>query len=126
MIHDELKKLRKDYDLTLKALSSKVGYGTGNLSSYENGKIKPIDKTVLRILTRGFGISKDEAKARIAFWRKKELEETYHIQLAQLEEPYNPLVARQTLDQYLESEGLDKESIQKIKRDIQYYKRKSK
>ncbi len=126
MIHDELKKLRKENDLTLKVLSSRVGYGTGNLSSYENGKIQARDKTLFRILTRGFGLSANEAKGLIVIWRKKELEEKYNIQLAQPDESYNSSVTRQTLDKYLASEGLDKDGIKKIKRDIQVYKRKLK
>ena len=122
MIHNELKKLRKEKDLTLKVLSSKVGYGTGNLSSYENGKINPRDKTLLRILTRGFEMNAEKANSRIALWRKKELEETYNIRLAQIDEPYNESITSRTLDEYLKAEGLDKDSIQKIKRDIQTYK----
>lgn len=126
MIHDELKKLRKERDLILKELSSKVGYGTGNLSSYENGKLKPRDATLIRILTKGFGMSADEAKKQIALWRKKELEESYGIKLSQPDEPYNDSSSHKTLDEYLESEGLDKESIKKIKKDIQAYKKTQK
>jgi len=70
MIHQELKNLRKEHGLTLKALSTKVGYGTGNLSSYENGKLKPKDETIIRILTRGFGMTTTEAKATTFSSRK--------------------------------------------------------
>ena len=125
MIHDELKKLRKERDLTLKVLSSNAGYGTGNLSSYENGKLKPRDKTLLRILTRGFGMTMTEANARIALWRRGEFEEVYKVQLGQMPDSYNPDKTPKTLDEYLKSEGLDKESIKKIKKAIQSYKKKS-
>ncbi len=124
MIHEELKKLRKNRNLTLKVLSSKVGYGTGNLSSYENGKLKAKDETLLRILTRGYDMSSQEAKTRIAKWRSQEFEETYHIPLAQITESYNKGKTSKTLEEYLVSEGLDKETIAKIKEDIRFYKKK--
>ena len=47
MIHKELKKLREGNNFTLKVLASRVGYGTGNLSSYENGKLKRIDAVLI-------------------------------------------------------------------------------
>ena len=126
MIHKELKKLREGNNFTLKVLASRVGYGTGNLSSYENGKLKAKDETLLRILMRGYKMNKKEAKERIALWRKKELEETYRLQLAQATEPYNKKKKTFTLDDYLQLEGLDDETIQKIKADIRFYKKRVK
>lgn len=124
MIHHQLKKLRQDRGLTLKELSAKVGYGTGNLSSYENGKLKAKDETILRILMRGFGMTKKEAGIKVAQWRKEELEETYHLELAQTTTPYNKgkRVSSKTLDDFLKEEGFDAKTIQKIKKEIEKYR----
>ncbi len=123
MLHEELKKLRHDNKYTLKQLASKVGYGTGNLSSYENGKLKAKDVTVIRILMRGYGLSKKEAKIQVALWRRDDIEETYHVELAQAPASYNKgKKSTQTLSQFLEAEGLDKKAIQEIKKEIKKYK----
>ena len=124
MIHHQLKKLRQERGLTLKELSTKVGYGTGNLSSYENGKLKAKDETVLRILMRGFGMTKKQASIKVAQWRKDELEQTYHLELAQVTTPYNKekKISPKTLDDFLKQEGFDAKTIQKIKKEIQKYR----
>ena len=101
-----------------------MGYGTGNLSSYETGKLKAKDATLIRILTKGYGITKKEAGIRVAEWRKAELEETYHLELSQSSVPYNKGKKGQpkTLDDYLKEEGFDKKVIEKIKREIDKYR----
>ncbi len=123
-IHNELKKLRAENNFTLKALASKVGYGTGNLSSYETGKLKAKDPTLIRILTRGYGLTKNEAGVRVAEWRKAELEETYHLELAQTPVAYNKgkNIPKKTLDDFLKEEGFDQKAIDKIKREIEKYR----
>lgn len=124
MIHQELKKLRINNRLTLKELSAKIGYGTGNLSSYENGKLKARDETVIRILTQGYGLTKKEARVKVAEWRKKELEDQYHFELSQVSEPYNKdkKIKPKSLDDFLKDEGFDKKTIEKIKKDIDSYR----
>lgn len=124
MIHHHLKRLRTENNMTLKELASKVGYGTGNLSSYENGKLKAKDPTLMRILTRGFGMSKREAGTKIAEWRKEELEEVYHLELAQPVIPYNKgkNIQPKSLEDFLKLEGFDNKAIAKIKREIEKYR----
>lgn len=124
MIHHQLKKMRQERGLTLKELSTKVGYGTGNLSSYENGKLKAKDETLLRILMRGFGMTKKEAAIKVAEWRKEELEQTYHLELAQTTTPYNKAkrANSKSLDDFLKEEGFDAKTIQKIKKEIEKYR----
>ena len=128
MIHHHLKKLREDNDLTLKELSSRVGYGTGNLSSYENGKLKAKDETLLRILTRGYHFSKKDAEIMIAVWRKEETEALYRLHLAQVSGEYNRNNKRtpKSLEDFLKAEGFDKSVIEKIMSDIEFYKKKMK
>lgn len=114
MIHTLLKQLRHEHKLTLKQLSEKVGYGTGNLSSYENGKIKASDPTVLRILTRGFSLSESVAKNMLAQWRKTEFTNFY--QLAQDSEPFEKEknISKENLSQFLKENGFDTEEIKNI------------
>ncbi len=130
MVYGELKKLRIKHKLTLKALSIKVGYGTGNLSSYENGKIKAKDETFLKILTHGYGMSTKEAKNKIAVWRSKELAEKYNLKISQNAEPYNGSKdSEKTIDEIAEEledalrkKGASEEIIKKFKQDISFYK----
>ena len=105
MIHDELKKLRKIHDFTLKELSSRVGYGTGNLSSYENGKLRARDLTLARILVQGYAMSKEEAMARIAMWRREEVASKYKM-IASPSEDYNEfrLVELKKVEEYLKKQ----------------------
>lgn len=128
MIHHHLKKLREDNDLTLKELSSRVGYGTGNLSSYENGKLKAKDETLLRILTRGYNFKKANAEVMIAVWRKEEIEELYNLDLAQVTEGFNKNKkdSPKTIRDFLKAEGFDEPFIEKIVSDIEFYKKKMK
>lgn len=120
--------MRENNDYTLKELSSRLGTGnrgTGNLSNYENGKKKPTDKTLFRILTKGYGMGKKEAEVQIALWRMQEVEESYHLELAQANKTYNKhKKAPKTLIEFLKAEGLKKESISQIKKIIASYKRK--
>ena len=120
MIHDELKRLRKENNFTLKELAYKVGHGTGNLSSYENGRLGPKDPTVLRIITRGYDMSQTEAKKELALWRKKEVEEIYAPQLAQKSASYNK---PKTPTENLAEEGLNKADIKKILTAVQACKK---
>ena len=122
-IHDQLKKLRLKTKMTLENLSNKVGYGTGNLSSYETGKIKPKDATLKRILVQGYEKTKKEAVEIIAMWRKKELEKQYN--LSQNTEKYNSPQKKKSLDEFLKEEGFDKKTIQKIKKNIEKYKKEN-
>lgn len=117
MVHKELKKLRKQHDLTLKELSSRVGYGTGNLSSYENGRLHAKDETVIRILTRGYTMSREEAKARLAMWRRQEVENKYKASLAEVEERFNeelPWVERHKVVVYLKEQGVSPTVIEGV------------
>jgi len=113
MVHKELKRLRKINNFTLKELSSRVGYGTGNLSSYENGKLKARDATLMRILTRGYNMSKEEAKARIAMWRRNELLSKYKV-LASDVEGYNKIkvVELKKVMAYLKKQGVSQKVIE--------------
>lgn len=128
MIHHHLKKLREGNHLTLKELSSRVGYGTGNLSSYENGKLKAKDETLLRILTRGYHFKKKDAEIMIAVWRKEEIEELYRLHLAQVTGKYNQNKRKppKNLEDFLKAEGFDKKFIEKIMSDIEFYKKEMK
>lgn len=123
LIHHHLKQLRENAGMTLKQLSTKVGYGTGNLSSYENGKLNAKDETVIRILTRGFDFSEKEAKVRVAEWRKEELETTYHLELAQPSVEYNhgKKKSSQNLKAFLKAEGFDAKAIRKIVDEAKKY-----
>ncbi len=114
MVHDELKRLRKENNFTLKELSYKVGYGTGNLSSYENGRLAPKDPTVLRMLTRGYDLSQKEAKNELALWRQMEVQEIYSNQLSQKPNGYNKEPRPKNIAQMLAEEGLAKADIRKI------------
>lgn len=107
--------------MTLKQLSEKVGYGTGNLSSYETGKLQAKDNTLRRILMRGFDMSEEEATAIIAKLRKKELEETYkgHLSLAQESEKYNEQIHKKDLVKFLEEEGYSDEEIEEVLKKLQ-------
>ncbi len=118
MIHKELKRLRAVHQYTLKELSSKVGYGTGNLSSYENGKLQARDETLMRMLTRGYDMSKEEAKARIAMWRRQELESRYKTALAQAEEKYNekPMLSLEAVAAYLTKHKVSEKIIEGLKK----------
>lgn len=124
MAFSELKRLRKDNNLTLKELSSRVGYGTGNLSSYENNKLRARDATLIRILTKGYFMSKKKAKQVIASWRQAELEETYKVKLAQVSPPYNPKEKKRPLVRLLEEEGLNRKSIVQVKKLIEKLRKK--
>lgn len=124
MIHHELKKLRISHKYTLKELSSKVGYGTGNLSSYETGRLKARDATLVRMLTKGYGYSEDEALALIGSWRKEEVEDSYELALAQGIKKKNK--KKLTLDVLLKAEGLTAEAIKKVKKEIEKYKKEYK
>ena len=120
--------MRENRDYTLKELAFKLGTGsrgTGNLSNYENGKKKATDKTLFKILTKGYEMSKEEAEIEIAMWRMKEVQETYHLELAQASKPYNiDKKTPKTLVEFLKAEGLKKEAIDRIKKSIASYKRK--
>ena len=124
MIHKHLMQLRKQHGMTLKDLSDKVGYGTGNLSSYEHGRLRAKDPTVLRILVRGYDLSKDEAKQTLALWRKEEVEQAYRIPLAQAGADYNSGAPKKTLEQFLKEEGLSARTIAQIKKLVQQDRRK--
>ncbi len=124
MIHHELKKLRIANKYTLKELSSKVGYGTGNLSSYETGRLKARDATLVRMLTKGYGYSAEEALALIGAWRKEEVEDSYELSLAQGITKKNN--KKTTLDVLLKAEGLTAEAIKKVKKEIEKYKKEYK
>jgi len=73
----QLRKARKDHGLTLKKLDSRLQYGPGNISNYENGNSNPQDPTLLRILTHGLEMDKEEAMKTIALWRKEEFDAKY-------------------------------------------------
>jgi hypothetical protein len=102
--------------MTLKQLSAKVGYGTGNLSSYETGKLQAKDATLQRILTRGFDMTENKALTCIAQWRKKSLEKTYQgiLSLAQSDTPYNENIPKKDVVQYLKDEGHSPQEIEEI------------
>lgn len=101
------------HGFTLKELSSRVGYGTGNLSSYENGKLRARDATLMRILTRGYSMSKEEAKARIAMWRRDEVASKYKV-VASSGENYNELklVELKKVAEYLRKQGVSEKIIE--------------
>jgi len=124
IISGHLKRLRKEAGMTLRQLSEKVEYGTGNLSSYENGKIGATDSTYLRILIKGFDFSEDKAKIELARWRKEELEETYHLELAQPVVAFNEGKKKspQKLKAFLEGQGFDVEAIEKIVTEAEKYR----
>ena len=112
MLHTFLKQLRRDTGLTLQKLSDRVGYGTGNLSSYENGKIKAKDDTLMRILTKGFKLSAKDAKTLIATWRKSEVDENYGF--AQETSSYNKEVNKHDVLSFLKKSGFTKKELQTI------------
>ena len=119
MVHDRLKELRQKRGYTLKELSSYTGDGTGNLSSYENGRLHARDETLRRLLESGYQMSKKEAQQTIAVWRQEELEEKYAPQLAQNSKPYN--ASKKTgdlLDQYLSQQKLTPKDTKKIKDEV--------
>ncbi len=124
IISGYLKWLRKEAGMTLKQLSEKVGYGTGNLSSYENGKIDAKDPTLLKILTKGFDFSEKKAKIELARWRKEELEKAYHFELAQSAVKYNEGQKKspQKLRAFLKAEGFDEKAIKKIVAEAEKHK----
>ena len=124
-IHEHLKKLRRDTGQTLQELADKVGYGTGNLSSYETGKLQAKDLTLIRILTRGYDLTAEEAKEQIATWRREEIETKYNLPLAQSTTPYNQKSEKiSSLEQALSNEGLNKQEIEVIKSKIKSLKKK--
>ena len=114
MLHQELKILRHKNRLTLKELSSRVGYGTGNLSSYENGRLHAKDATVLRILTRGYRMTRKEAQTTLALWRTEEVEDNYKLQLAQAGSAFNKGRRVRTLEEALIAEGLNRKEVEKV------------
>ncbi len=121
-VFEQLKKLRRHHNLTLKELSSKIGYGTGNLSSYENGKLQAKDPTLLRILTRGYQMSKAQAQEQLAQWRLEEVQEHYGIHdLAQ------PKVAYESgsIEEQLVKNGLNKNQVQQVLKLIEKIKRQN-
>lgn len=122
MIAHQLKKLRKSHDLTLKVLADRVGYGTGNLSSYENGRLNPKDSTLLKILMKGFRFKEKEARVAIAEWRREHVNFKYALDLNQHTDPYQS--GQKTLDDLLADEGLNEEGIRLIKNEINKLKRK--
>jgi len=124
-IYEHLKKLRQETNQTLQKLADKVGYGTGNLSSYETGKLKAKDPTIIRILTKGYGMTQEKAKQKLAMWRKEEIETQYNLQLAQNTTSYNEKTKKVSLDDFLKNEGLSSEEVKAIKMKIKEYKNKN-
>lgn len=120
IIPDQLKKLRKLHNFTLKEASSKAGYkSTGNFSNYENGNLKANDETLIRILTRTYNMSKQEAKARIAMWRRNELNKKYKLYLAEADEKYNPEEKRinvKKVQEYLRENGVSEKIIKGLEK----------
>lgn len=116
MIAPSLREMRLKSHMTLQQLSVKVGYGTGNLSSYETGKLRAKDATLLRILTKGFDMTEGEALSMVAFWRKKTLEEAYKgvLSLAQTETPYNEHIPKKEVVRFLKEEGYSSAKIDEI------------
>lgn len=128
-IWQQLKNLRGKRKMTLNQLSEKVGYGTGNLSSYETGKLEPKDTTLLRILTRGYDFSVREAKNLLAHWRQLEVSAKYDLtgNIAQSVADYNARGTKHlTLEEFLRQEGLDDSSAKKIKKMVEEYKKERK
>ena len=119
-IYKHLKLLRQKNKKTLQQLSDKIGYGTGNLSSYETGKLQAKDNTLLKILTKGFDMTENKALSLIGKWRQEELEDKYNLSLSQNTTSYN------YLDNYLKQEGLNTEEIKEIKNKINFYKKRKK
>ena len=72
--------LRNEYDRHIKLIENLIGE-----SETKRGRL--------------FHNSDDEGKEPAAEFNQKELEETYHIQLAQIEEPYNKSAKQKTLDE---------------------------
>ena len=120
MIHIFLKKMRKENNMTLQQLANKVGYGTGNLSSYETGRLRAKDATVLRILTRGFDMTESQARTKLSEMRQAEFQSHYGHTLSQSTKEYNkkPLTQKEVL-QYLIDRGLTEKEVQKVAKKLQ-------
>ena len=76
MIWKFLKKLRYEKWLSLKQLDSRLNYWIWNLSNYENWKINPRNKTLIKILYEWYEIDKNDALRKIYDIRKKELKKS--------------------------------------------------
>ena len=126
MVSKQLKKLRTDKGEPLKVVVERMRkwgkpIGTGNLSRYENDDLKANDSTVLWILTKGHDIKEKKAQEMLAEWRKEEVEEKYHLHLAQASKKYNAPIKKKedsALEEYLISKGLSKKNLKKAIEEI--------
>jgi transcriptional regulator with XRE-family HTH domain len=125
-IFERLKAERRRVSYTLIQLSEKVGYGAGNLSSYETGKLKPRDPTILRILTLGYKYSQKTARAKLAHWRIQEVYAEYTQDLNLKISQNERIESFGLLDFYLQEEGLNKKEVFDIKNCIALYQHKQK
>ena len=64
-IGEQIRRYRREQDLTQAELADRVGINKQNISRYESGRVEP-RKTTLRKLAEVFGISIDELMGTIA------------------------------------------------------------
>ena len=120
MIHIFLKKMRRENNMTLQQLADKVGYGTGNLSSYETGRLRAKDATVLRILTRGFDMTESQARTKLSEMRQAEFQSHYGNTLSQSTKEYNNTsVTQKEVLQYLIDHGITEKEVHEILKKLQ-------
>ncbi len=121
-IFQQLKRLRKQRGLTLNQLALKAGYkGTGNLSDYENGNIKVQEKTMFRILTKGFDMTKEEAKKTYEQWQIEQVEAEWKGKLTVLQHStnHNDPKVDSVLEMILKIKGLEEKEIEEMKKEIE-------
>jgi len=71
-IGTNLKRLRINSGLKQSEIADRVGISRPHLSSLENGRTSPEEKTLLDILVRGFDIPYSKAKDTMAKWHIEE------------------------------------------------------
>ena len=73
MIGLELRKYRKQREITIPQVEKLAGISSGFLSRVERGIQNISDKALLKLLTKGFDLRNSEAKLLIAEWRSEEI-----------------------------------------------------
>lgn len=58
MVHERIRKFRRDKNLTQRELGEKLGIDQKNISAYESGKLNPSKKTLARF-AEALGVSVD-------------------------------------------------------------------
>ncbi|MCD8030866.1 MAG: helix-turn-helix transcriptional regulator [Bacteroides sp.] len=58
-LHDRLKEIRKDLNLSQEEFSERLGLKQGSYSDIERGKTKNISGTILRLIENLYGVNPD-------------------------------------------------------------------